>query len=345
MRHAFFVGGRYVGESGRARMQGAMYVEHLRPPRTTRPWPIVMFHGAGQTAMNWMSTPDGREGWAPWFVEQGFEVYLVDQPARGRSAWHGDLDGPMRAMDVATVEGLFTATAGHGGWPQARLHTQWPGEGAGRGRRGDPAFDQFFASQVGYLESAAETQRKMQEAGALLLDRIGPAILLTHSQAGPFGWLIADARPRAVKAIVAVEPNGPAIESSPVTGSRRQQSWGVSDIPITYAPPIAEAAELRLEKQAQPDAPGLLACWQQQSPARQLPNLQDLPILLLTGEASYHAQYDHATSTWLRQAGVAHDFVRLEDVGIHGNGHMLMLEKNNLEIAAWIDGWLRARFA
>ena len=33
--------------------------------------------------------------------------------------------------------------------------------------------------------------------------------------------------------------------------------------------------------------------------------------------------------------------VRLEDVGIRGNGHMVMLEKNNLEVADWIDGWIR----
>jgi pimeloyl-ACP methyl ester carboxylesterase len=46
---------------------------------------------------------------------------------------------------------------------------------------------------------------------AALLDRIGPAIILTHSQSGPFGWLIADARPKLVKAVVAVEPAGPAV--------------------------------------------------------------------------------------------------------------------------------------
>jgi pimeloyl-ACP methyl ester carboxylesterase len=44
------------------------------------------------------------------------------------------------------------------------------------------------------------------------LDRIGPAIILTHSQSGPFGWLIADARPNLVKAIVALEPSGPPFE-------------------------------------------------------------------------------------------------------------------------------------
>lgn len=344
-REAFYVGGKYVGEKGNERMQGAMYVEHLRPLKTTRPYPVVMFHGSGQTAMNWLTTPDGREGWAPYFLDQGYEVFLVDQPARGRSAWHADVDGPLRAMTVSIVEGLFTATSGHQAWPQCRLHDKWPGNSGNVGRRGDPVFDQFFASQVGYVESNAKTQESVKEAGALLLDRIGPAILLTHSQAGPFGWLLADARPHLVKAIMAIEPNGPPIESSPVTGSRKQLAWGITDIPISYAPAITSADELQIEKQAVPDAQDLIACWQQKAPVHQLVNLQKLPILILVGEASYHAQYDHGTSRWLRQAGVEHDFVRLQDIGIRGNGHMMMLEKNNVEIARCLEDWLRSNLA
>ena len=30
----------------------------------------------------------------------------------------------------------------------------------------------------------------------------------------------------------------------------------------------------------------------------------------------------------------------MADVGIHGNEHMMMLEKNNLDIAAVISNWL-----
>jgi len=52
-----------------------------------------------------------------------------------------------------------------------------------------------------------------QAAGVALLDRIGPAVLVTHSQARPFGWLIGDARPALVKGIVAMEPQGPPIQS------------------------------------------------------------------------------------------------------------------------------------
>lgn len=45
---------------------------------------------------------------------------------------------------------------------------------------------------------------------------------------------------------------------------------------------------------------------------------------------------------YLRQAGVSTvHFIRLADVGIKGNGHMLMLEKNNLEIASMAEKWMR----
>ena len=249
-RDVFYVGGSYVGETGKEVMRGAMYVEHLMPAKVTQKAPLVLISGTAQTAVNWMTTPDGREGWAQYFVDQGFEVYMVDQPARGRSAWHRGIDGSLRSFPVSTVEALFTSTSGD--WPQAKLHTQWPGTG----HKGDPAFDQFYASQVEYLGSNVETQSANQAAGAALLDRIGPAVLVTHSRAGPFGWLIADARPALVKGIVAMEPQGPPIQS----GERKTAAWGVADIALGYAPPILKASELQVELQAAADGPGLQAC-------------------------------------------------------------------------------------
>jgi hypothetical protein len=50
--------------------------------------------------------------------------------------------------------------------------------------------------------------------------------------------------------------------------------------------------------------------------------------------------YDHCTAKYLQQAGVPASFVQLADVGIKGNGHMLMIEKNNLEIADFIMSWI-----
>lgn len=72
-----------------------------------------------------------------------------------------------------------------------------------------------------------------------------------------------------------------------------------------------------------------------------LPNLQKLPILIPTSEASYHAPYDHCIVRNLEQAGVHPTWIKLADADIRGNGHiMMMLEKNNMEIAAVMAGWL-----
>ena len=81
------------------------------------------------------------------------------------------------------------------------------------------------------------------------------------------------------------------------------------------------------------------------APARTLPNLQKMPILVLTSEASYHAPYDHCTVKFLQQAGVKPTFVKLVDLGIRGNSHVMMLEKNNREIAAVIAKWLTQNLA
>ena len=195
-RHGyFFVGGDYVGDPAKQVMHGQMFVEKLTPARPRQRYPIVLIHGAAQTATNWMGTPDGREGWAEFFCAQGYVVYMVDQPARGRSAWQEGIDGKLRTFDAQSIEKLFTAPELHNLWPQAKLHTQWPGDGPKHGQIGDPIFDQFYASQVQFLVSNAETQTLIQHAAAALLDQIGPAIVLTHSQSGPFGWLIVDARP------------------------------------------------------------------------------------------------------------------------------------------------------
>jgi pimeloyl-ACP methyl ester carboxylesterase len=213
-RGYFYVGGKYVGEPGKEIMQGQIYVEVLAPKDVRRPYPLVLIHGAAQTATNWMGTPDGRKGWAEYFVEQGYVVYMIDQPMRGRSAEHPS-DGPTRMFTVANEEWQFTASeSSEGTWPQAKKHTQWPGEGPNKGKKGDPIFDAFYATQVETVISNEETQSRNRDAGAALLDKIGPAIVLTHSQSGSFGWLIADARPRLVKAIVAIEPAGPPFENT-----------------------------------------------------------------------------------------------------------------------------------
>jgi pimeloyl-ACP methyl ester carboxylesterase len=334
-REYFYIGGKYTGEASKEVMAGQMYVETLRPQNVTQKYPLVFFHGAGQTGTNWIETPDGRAGWADYFLGQGYLVYLVDQPARGRSPWHPSVNGPLQMRPPSWVEERFTAPEVAHIWPQARKHTQWPGSG----RQGDPVFDAFYATQVEGLESAVETQTLVQAAGAALLDKVGPAIVVTHSQSGAFGWLLADARPKAVKGIVALEPNGPPFRDA-VFDENKNRAWGLTDIPIAYDPPAKSPDELAIAQEPHADGPDLVRCWEQSGPPRRLVNLQGLPVLIVTAEASYHAPYDHCTARFLAQAGVANTHVRLGEHGIHGNGHMVMLEKNNLEIATLLQGWI-----
>jgi hypothetical protein len=78
----------------------------------------------------------------------------------------------------------------------------------------------------------------------------------------------------------------------------------------------------------------------QKAPARQLINLKNIPVMVMAGEASNHQLYDHCTAKFLNQAGVKVEYVRLQDKGVHGNGHAMMIEKNNLEIARVLDEWM-----
>src|SRR5262245_50823843 len=335
-RGYFYVGGQYTGEPGKEIMQGQIYVEVLAPRDVRRPYPLVLIHGAAQTATNWMGTPDGRKGWAEYFVEQGYVVYMIDQPMRGRSAWHPG-DGATRMFTAKQEQFQFTAIETDGNWPQAKKHTQWPGDGPNKGKKGDPIFDAFYATQMETVISNEETQQRNKDAGAALLDKIGPAIVLTHSQAAAFGCLIADARPQLVKAVIAIEPAGPPFEAT-IIGTGKARVFGPTDIPIAYDPPIKDASELVVEREPA-EEPDLFACWMQKAPARQLVNLKSIPVMVMAAEASYHQVYDHCTAKYLNQAGVKTEYIRLQDKGIRGNGHMVMIEKNNLDIAKLIDDW------
>lgn len=339
----FYAGGAYSQSKDGQIMTGQMFVQYQIPAEKTHPYPIVMIHGGGQTGSNFLSTPDGRPGWADYFLRQGYAVYVVDQAARGRSGYFTDAYGPTRRPNSKAMADRFSDPQSKGLYPQAKLHTQWPGGG----QAGDPVFDQFFASQVEDIADVSAIETLNRAAGAALLDRIGPAVLLVHSQSGAIVWGLANDRPDKVKAIVAVEPNGPPFYENQLLGppdwfkdGKIGRAYGITRTPLTYDPPVNAPEDLKPVREASADAPGHVRCWLQSEPVHTLPKLAGLPILIITSEASYHVPYDHCTSRYLTQAGVKNTYVRLPDVGIKGNGHMMMLEKNNMEIAKYLDGWI-----
>lgn len=287
---------------------------------------------------NWLNKPDGSPGWASFFLSRGYEVFVPDQTSRGRSPW---LPGshPLQVYPWQLIETRFTASAKHHLWPQASLHTQWPGTGT----KGDPYFDAYYSSCVPTLTSATQQQSDMQTAGAALLDRIRrPVILVGHSQGGIHAWLIADARPNLVKAIVSLEPTGPPFRDV-LFSNKPARPYGLTDIPITYDPPVEDPEKELVKEVAQcPSSIDVqVQCFLQASnQPRQLANLSKIPVLLLTTEAGYHAMYDWCTVRYLRQAGVRVNHIELSQAGIHGNGHMMFLEKNSDEIANLVYQWI-----
>jgi pimeloyl-ACP methyl ester carboxylesterase len=276
-------------------------------------------------------------------VRQGYAVYVVDQPGKARSGYVPEAYGPARNSTADSAQTRYLQQAKHKLWPQAHLHTQWPGTG----EPDDPVTFSMVSGFLPEMDSTRQQQGFTRDALIALVDKIGPSIVMMHSQGGPAGWLIADARPDKIKAVLAIEPNGPPVHTVEFVGAPDwfkegavTLPYGISAQPLTYSPPVKDASELKFVKEDKADGPGLVTCWKQAEPARQLVNLK-MPILVVMGEASYHAPYDHCTVKYLQQAGVKPTFLKLGEIGIKGNSHVMMNEKNNKEIAAAIHQWMQ----
>ena len=239
-----------------------MYVEYRIPAKQTHPYPIIFVHGGTRSGANWTGTSDGREGWAQYFARRGYAVYVVDQPGRGRSAYVPEVYGPPRFANAESAQQRYLQQAKYNLWPQAKLHTQWPGTG----EIDDPASSQILGSflpEIAFPKSVAFTHEAMVQ----LLDKLGPSIMLVHSQGGPMGWLAAEARPDLVRAIVAVEPNGPPGRTVRFVGAPKwfedggvELPYGLTPLPITYSPPVKDPSELKWEKEDKADASDLVTC-------------------------------------------------------------------------------------
>jgi pimeloyl-ACP methyl ester carboxylesterase len=317
----FYAGGKYAGPPGKEVMTGAMYTEVWVPKQIRSPYPIVLFHGAGQTGTDWRQTPDNRAGWAYHLIDRGYVVYMVDYPARGRSVYAPGIDGSLTIRTAPQLEEIWTNVREKSDYYWKNNHTQWPGTG----KMGDPIFDNFAKGQVQYLGGGENRSTELNhDAGVALLDAIGtPVILFTHSMGGNIGWTVANARPNLVKAIITAEPGG-----------------GINNLELTYDPPVTKAADIKTYKEEKGERPGENACVLQQAPVHKLVNLQKMRILDISGNGGYHRIGDACPPKWLNQAGVKTDFVRLEDVGISGNGHEMFFEKNSDVIIKFVEDWI-----
>jgi hypothetical protein len=110
-----------------------------------------------------------------------------------------------------------------------------------------------------------------------------------------------------------------------------------------FDPPAANPGDLTVHLEETSGRPDEVRCWLQDDPPRTLVNWQQIPVLSISGSGTYHRVYDACIPKWLNQAGVKTDFVRLETVGISGNSHMMMLERNSDAVIKFIVSWLQKK--
>lgn len=276
-------------------------------PVAARPLPIVMWHGAGQSSKTWETTADGREGFQNIFLRRQFGVYLIDQPRRG-SAGRSSVEATLKPVPD---EQLWFNQFRLGLWPQHFDGVQFD--------RQPETLNQFFRAMT--PNTGPFDMQVVADAVSAVFDRIGPAILFTHSQGGGPGWLTAIKNDQ-VKAIVAFEPGSSFI-------------FPQDEVPA----PIPSAFD---------------TVQGESRPLGQFMALTRIPILLLYGDNIPAQRLDlPAQDSWrarLQMAGLWRDAVNrhggdvtllhLPEIGIQGNTHFPMSDLNNVQIADLVSRFL-----
>ena len=189
--------------------------------------PMVYLHGYGQSRMGWMTTPDGREGWATYFLRNGHSAYLVDQPGRGEAGAQASMsaDG---FLDTWSAESKDYKPGDQAWYTHFRIGRVAPERYEGsQFPEGDEAQNQFFRQMTpntGTFDQA-KAAAALGEVLAQVKERTGnTSIFVTHSQGGAVGWNVPVEN---MAAIVAIEPGG-----TPQVGSEQYNRLLEANVPI-----------------------------------------------------------------------------------------------------------------
>ncbi len=325
---SFAVGGTVIGEPGTFDpiKQGAYNPNGVSPggqtlhgdhayvlyqiPENARKLPLVFWHGHGQSAKTWETTPDGSEGFQNIFLRKRYVVYLIDQPRRGRAARSTGATTITATPDEQLWFGIFRL----GVWPNFYEGVQFS--------KAPETLNQFFRQMVPNtgLYNAEVNIAAVSE----LFNKIGKGILVTHSQSGGPGWRTAIKNDN-IRAIVSFEPGGDflfpegeAPESIKLAGR-------------TVTPPTVPMADfMRLTKIP------IIVFYGDNIPKQpsQNPGQEQWRIFL------------EVAKTWrdvVTRHGGDVTIVHLPEIGIRGNTHFLMSDLNNLEIADLMHRFLEKK--
>jgi pimeloyl-ACP methyl ester carboxylesterase len=324
-RGSFFVGGRSVEQKAGEILLGPddsvtvdqMYVEYMVPAGRAKV-PVVLIHGAGLSGKSYDTTPDGRMGWFEYFVRKAHPTYVVDQVGRARSGFNQAAINNRLSGASSAPSGSVTPTAP--GAPTAM--------GQGAFRFGDrigvwtnfrfgPKFGEVFPGEQFPVEAIGELSKQaipdltsqlpspnptLKALSDLAIDLDG-AVLISHSQSGPFPMDAALIRPQGVRGIVAVEP-----------GACRASYTDAQIAHLAKIPTLVVFGD-------------------------------NLPVLTGLGGITWQNRLDgcRAYAARIKAAGGQVDIIATAERGIQGNSHMLMQDRNNLQIADLILKWIDDR--
>jgi pimeloyl-ACP methyl ester carboxylesterase len=311
---SFFVGGERVeqtqAELGDLGPEGhiavnQMYVRYMVPQGGDGNLPVVMVHGATLTGKSWETTPDGRMGWDEYFVRKGHPVYVPDQVGRGRSGFNQAIFNNVRAGGAPPAnQPVWLRFSDEGVWPNFRFGLK-PGQPYSDTQFPVIAVDELSKQGVPDISRGGlPTPNPTLKALSDLAGQLNGAVLMGHSQSGSFPLAAALLNPTVTKALVLVEPG---------------------TCPATYTP-------------------------------EQIGTLAKIPILVVFGDHRDTPTGIPTLPSWqtrfeacqvligrLKNAGGQAEMLNPPDRGIRGNSHMIMQDKNHLQIADLILKWIDER--
>lgn len=348
---------------------GQMYVQFQVPEHKKRNMiPVIMVHGSTHTAACLESTPDGREGWYPYFVRKGISTYIVDQSGRGRSGFDESVIHEAAAIiqNGDAAKGLamipaFGRITDNGAWTAWFGHLLPPGSTIlngtliRHGDPGDPPTDDALHTDDYRPVYPFETvdAKVVARAGAIGQAPAGPnnyygleyyKQLVPNSEVTLPGSICPTCDPKEISPANTWTPENLAALVEKLGGAivATHSQSGIMGHHMTRI--LKERGHLDMLK-------GLITI----EGSCSLPNsglkpedFDKIPYMALKGDYTATSEICQTTVNQInarRSAGqgtAKADYIKLDELGnpiFKGTTHMMMLGANNLEIADVILNW------
>src|SRR5215469_4511871 len=298
-------GSLYVGGESKTVPNGdltvnQMYVQYQIPPKGGSHVPVVMVHGCCLSSKTWETTPDGRMGWNEYFVRKDRPVYLADQVSRARSGFDATGFLDIRQGKAKPESMPVIIDATH--------QVAWTVFRFG------PKYGEAFPDEQFPIQSIDELYKQMIPD---LNGTLGPQPTATWKQ----------------MAALAVKLNGAILMGHSESGFFPEQAALIN--------PAGIRGNISIE----------MPCVTNFS-ASQLATLAKIPTLVMFGDhlgdvqgggPANWAQSFASCNTFvdqLKKAGGDAEMMHLPAMGIKGNSHMLMQDKNSDQLADLVIKWI-----